>query len=964
MKRFYTLQTIILILLSSGICSLAYGQTGVVEGTVLDNTDGLGLPGANVYLKNNLSVGAVTDIDGSFIISGVPVGQQVVIISFLSYATQELTVEVPENGSASLEVRMEAEGITGEEVVVTGQFLGQAKAINQQLSSESLVNIVSADRIQELPDVNAAEAIARLPGIAINRSGGEGQKVVIRGMEPKFAAITVNGVRMPGNSSSDRSVDLSLISPEMLDGIEVFKAPLPDMDGDAVGGTVNLRLSKAPKDLQVLVKGLGGYNALNEDWGDHKGVLQISKRILDNKLGIVAQGSLERFNRGGDFLTNNWRRGATNDSTGITEILGNSLQLEDQREIRRRYNGSLALDYDLGKHRFGFFGLYSRTTRNRFTMEENYEPNEPAITFVGRDIENNLNLTSLSLQGEHPLGRLLIDWTLATSASEGKTPYDFTMRFVNNSQVFDSALDKNSHPRNYYAAASVDLAETLLWNADVDVTSTSEQTHIGALNLKYPFSINSKIGGYFKIGGKYTSTQRDRQVSRRAEDFYYLGGQIARDAIEAYPDDLILLPNNPELISILSFAEAVNEIGFVNESDENIGLKASLDPELMRQWHDAQQGLFSNDRAVILDNYEVEESVGAGYAMFRLDFGKRLTVIPGLRYEYSDNTYRSGISSINGRYGVNGFFNDTTTFQQYGVLLPHLHLKVQATDWLDVRASYTNTLSRPDFTYVTPRIQIDNNQTIINAGNPELSYATATNYDLFVSAFNGKFGLLSVGVFYKEVDNIFYPWRTNLFDQETADAFGFSNYKGYELRTYINSEPSTIKGFEIDLQTNFRWLPNPFKGLVLNVNYARLASRTEVFFLTSETILINPVPPVFETIYTNNVREVAMPSQAPHVFNMSVGYDLKGFSARISGAYQGTKAVTYSSNKDFDRFNLHFWRWDASVRQNFKENWSVFLNLNNFTNQQDITFIRTEQYINTIETYGLTATVGLQYRIR
>ncbi|MEM0993996.1 MAG: hypothetical protein AAGI49_13235, partial [Bacteroidota bacterium] len=68
--------------------------------------------------------------------------------------------------------------------------------------------------------------------------------------------------------------------------------------------------------------------------------------------------------------------------------------------------------------------------------------------------------------------------------------------------------------------------------------------------------------------------------------------------------------------------------------------------------------------------------------------------------------------------------------------------------------------------------------------------------------------------------------------------------------------------------------------------------------------------------------------------------------------------------KDFDTFILEFWRWDASVKQRFGKNWSAFLNLNNFTNQQDISFTRSEDFINTIETYGMTATAGLQYRIK
>lgn len=963
MKQYYNyLSVIVTCLLLSAVTPLA-AQNGIIKGKVVDSNDKLPLPGANVYLKDNISIGTVTDIDGNFLLSGVPVGNQLLEVSFISYATQEIPVVVTENGNISLDVSMSPESVMGQEIIITGQALGQAKAINQQLTSETLVNIVSADRIQELPDVNAAEAISRLPGIAINRSGGEGQKVVIRGMEPKFAAITVNGVRMPSNSGTDRSVDLSLISPEMLDGIEVFKSPLPDMDADAVGGTVNLRLRKAPKDFKLLLKGLGGFNELNKDWGDHKGIVQVSKRIWNDKLGVVAQGSLERFNRGGDFLTNGWRQGGT-DSTGTTEILGNYLRLEDQQEIRRRYNGSLALDYDLKNHRFAFFGLYSRTTRDRFTMQENYEPNEPGISFIGRDIENSINLTSLSLQGEHPLGKVILDWTLATSESQGKTPHDFSMRFVNNSQVFDPTLNGNSHPRNYYGAATVDLGQTFLWAADANNSSTEEKTRIGALNAKFPFSLNSKLGGYFKVGGKYTQTGRERDVNRMAEDFYYLGGKIARDAINAYSGNLVKLPSNQELISILSFAQANNDLRFINEADENVRLKASLDPALMQQWINDQQALLNTDRSAILDRYSVDESVTAAYAMLRLDVGKRLTIIPGIRYEYSDNEYSAGISSINGRYGVNGFFQDTTTFQTYGEWLPHLHMKFQALPWLDFRASYSSTLSRPDFTYLTPRTQIDNNNSNIISGNPQLLHATAKNYDFFVSAFNGKLGLLSFGVFYKEVDNIFYPWRTNLFDQATANAFGWPRYKGYELRTFINSNTSTIRGFEVDLQTNLRFLPKPFNGIVLNFNYARLDSETEVFFLTSETKLISPRPPIFQTIYTNNVRNVAMPSQAPHVLNMSIGYDLKGFSARVSGAFQGTKAENYSSNKDFDSYSLQFWRWDASIRQNFKKNWSVFLNLNNFTNQQDIAFIRNGDYVNTIENYGFTATAGIQYRIR
>lgn len=963
MKRKITFASF-LILLTTCIWSVqSVAQTGSISGVVKVDSDNLGLPGCNVYLKENISQGTFTDIDGNFVLADVPVGQQIIVVSFTGFQNEEIEVIVEDGKESKIETTLRTQALLGDEVVVTAQALGQSKAIKEQLRSESIANIVSADKIQELPDVNAAEAISRLPGIAINRSGGEGQKVVIRGMAPKFAAITINGIRMPSNSGTDRSVDLSLIAPELLDGIEVFKSPLPDMDAEAVGGTVNLRLRKAPKDFKFLVKGLGGFNELNDDFRDYKGVVQASKRIFNDKLGIVAQTSFERFNRGGDFLTNTWRRGST-DSTGLTEIWGNTLRFEDRQEIRKRQNASLALDYEVGKNNFSFFGLYSATNRDRYAMQENYLPSEPSLRFVGRSIENQLQLTSFTLQGEHGVGRSTIDWAMATSKSSGETPYDFSMLFENTSQAFEPGIDLAGHPRNFYSAANADLPTTILRSADFRSSSTDERTNTFALNYKLPFRINDRLKGYFKTGGKYIQISRQRVQNQDSEDFYYLGGEIARDAIAASSNPLQVLEANSELISILSFTEATNNLKFENEDGEGIGLQTNLDKNKMRTWYNDQRDMLNNNREVLVNNYEVEERLTAGYAMLKFEFWDKLSVLPGVRYEHSNNDYSSGISTVNGWYGVNGTFVDSTANQNYGELLPHLHLKYQALDWLDIRASYATTLARPDFNFVTPRAQVNDNSLFIIAGNPELLHAKAQNYDLFLTAYKSNWGLLSGGVFYKEIDNIFYQWTTNLFDQEAADAFGWSPYRGYELRSYINSGESTVRGFEIDFQTNLRFLPKIFHGAVVSVNYARLYSTTESFFLTSETRLIIPFPPIFETTFTNNVREVPLPSQAPHVLNISVGYDYNKFSARVSGTYQGTQASGYSSNKDFDRFNLEFWRWDASIKQRFGKYWSAFLNVNNFTDQQDVSFTRTESFLNTIETYGMTGTIGLQYRIK
>ena len=205
---------------------------------------------------------------------------------------------------------MQVSSILGEEVVVTGQFRGQAAAINQQVNSTTIVNVVSKEKLQELPDMNAAEAIGRLPGISVQRDGGEGQKVVIRGLSPKYNSITVNGERIPATDIEDRSVDLSMISPEILSGIEVYKAIRPDNDGDAIGGNVNFTVRRAPEGFHGSVLVQTGYNHLMNEFGQYKGGVSLSNRFFNNSLGAIFTANIERANRSSDNLAASyaWRR--------------------------------------------------------------------------------------------------------------------------------------------------------------------------------------------------------------------------------------------------------------------------------------------------------------------------------------------------------------------------------------------------------------------------------------------------------------------------------------------------------------------------------------------------------------------------------------------------------------------------------------------------------------------------------
>jgi len=185
------LKILLIIGLTQIVCiNLVAQETGSITGVVKDKVTGEELFATNVWIVGT-SYGAATNMDGEFIINSVPQGEYVVSFKYIGYKEQTVVVDIgPSSLEVDLEVDLELDVIEGEEVVVTVQAQGQIAAINQQLTSEAIINVVSSDKLEELPDANAAESVGRLPGVSIKRNAGEGQKVVIRGLSPKYSAVS------------------------------------------------------------------------------------------------------------------------------------------------------------------------------------------------------------------------------------------------------------------------------------------------------------------------------------------------------------------------------------------------------------------------------------------------------------------------------------------------------------------------------------------------------------------------------------------------------------------------------------------------------------------------------------------------------------------------------------------------------------------------------------------------------
>lgn len=346
MRNLSKISLLLLIIILLSILSLnAQTGKGSIRGNITDE-NGLPLVGATIFIEE-LTLGTIADANGNYQLLGVPAGKQTVTISFIGYATIETEIEISKGDVYILNQQMGISTAEIVEVTAYGQARGQTAAINQQLGAPGISNVVSAEKLQELPDVNVAEAIGRLPGLMVDRDRGEGQKIIIRGLEPKYNTISIGGNIVPSTSPDDRSTDLNMISPDIIGGVEVHKANTADMDASGLGGTVNLTLKEAPSGLRMNVGFLTGYNSLSNSINNYEANFHISNRFFNDKLGVMLSGNANIADRDTDKGVVSYDvQGVPNYDAGETFIKPwiNSINLQSNTEERTRAGGSFLLD--------------------------------------------------------------------------------------------------------------------------------------------------------------------------------------------------------------------------------------------------------------------------------------------------------------------------------------------------------------------------------------------------------------------------------------------------------------------------------------------------------------------------------------------------------------------------------------------------------------------------------------------
>ncbi len=958
-KIFSFTSIIILIIFLLPLTALA--ANGNIEGYVKDAQTGEALPGASVFLKGT-SIGIATDANGNYVIRGVSAGSYIIRASYIGYKPQEFTITVEEGSAIRQNFNLEAVGIEGKTVVVTAQASGQNAAINQQLSSMQIKNVVSAARIQELPDANAAESVGRLPGVSLLRSGGEGNQVVIRGLAPQYNEIMIDGVRMSATDAGDRGVDLSMISSSMLGGIEVTKAITPDMDANALGGVVNfkLRVAKEGKNPGIELLAQGGYNGLQKTYSDYKFPFSIENRFLDNKLGVFAQVTIERRN----LISNVLGAGYNLNSPKLEQpnpVYLNSINLTDVPRIRNRYGATLVLDYKLSDLKIGFMNFASSSKTQEQTRGESYSLTDNAHSYTTTDQISKLNVMTNLLDIEKAFPFFTINAKVSHSYSENSVPDAITFGFSQASVGLNNPSYQKLNPQAIPPLAKNDLYQTYLLTVGESYSFSRERKVSASLDLQSNFNFSKDIASMLKFGGSYKYTVRSYNYESSNGPLYQGGGDVVRKAIlDAFPwmKDSLSDPNS--LLPITIFRDPNFSYGTFLGGDYHMGIPINI--PLMRQVMDvvrrqSVEQSFSYDKfSSTTNDYSGNEYERAAYLMTKIDFGQDITFLPGVRYQQLVTSYTAPRGYQQGIDRTVYVYHDTTIKETHGFWLPMAHLIYKPLPWLQLHLAYTNTLSYPSYSSIVPRINVGFGSILWN--NFALKPAESVNYDLALSVYSNSIGLFTISGFLKRISNLIFP--VNRYVINPTDYPGIdSTTTGYTISTSINNPFRVdVWGIELEWQTHFWYLPGFLSGLVLDANYTHIFSQAK-YPRTTLTIIYYPKFQQIEndTSYTN--RLIYQPND---IVNLALGYDYKGFSARISTLLQTNVFQGENFWPELRVNTAKYLRWDLSVKQNLP--WyglQIFFDINNINSARDININQGSNFPQAEQHYGLTADLGLRW---
>ena len=911
--------TVIVFITSTAFQVLA---TGSYRGKVTDFKSGRPVPGALLSVRGT-GFTTHTDYTGNFGFNALPDGEMEIIVTAQSYLTDTFTVSIEQGKTVALNVQLKKDVEQLPMMRVIGQLEGQTKAFNIQKTADNIKNVVSADEISRFPDQNSAEALQRVTGISVTRDQGEGRYVQIRGSKPGYTSVNVNGVSIPAPEGSERSVALDVIPSDVLAEIDVSKVLLPEMDGDAIGGSINLQTRKATSEkLKLDCSGNLGYNALTatKENGpaplNGQGSVTIGKRFGENeKFGLLAGASYMRTNRGSDNSELSW-----DDDDG--EYFMEELELRDYSVTRDRLGINATFDANFTETaNLSFSGLYNRfgdheyrrgttlkladgdiaerlsSSRWKFysdssLMNDDDDDTEPENPVIERELKDRYevqDIVALNLNSEFKAGPLTVMPRLAWSFARENEPDAFYSIFESASDTMGINFSKRREPSFTSTTAIDDAGEYELDAIEVENNITSENNIEGAIDLLLPLMIGTNSLD-IKFGGKGR-----RRTKMRDNDYKEYGWEGDDDlTMDMVSGDY----NNPEFH---------NDVfpGSANNFQDPRKIRDHFEDNRSEYELSGLEDLIEDKWA---SDYNAEEDVVAGYLQAKLGLN-RLSLLGGVRCEYTGSEYQGYKVDLslaeaiaddeNSSRDIEDAVTEVNGYKKSIEVLPMLHVKFSPVENFNIRGAYTRSFSRPDFYDLVPYYLYEDGEAEI--GNSDLENTLAHNGDIMLEYYFKSIGILSAGFFVKSLNNIIYY---RIFDDD-----------GIETTQPVNGETARLYGIECTLEKQLTFLPSFLNGFGIGGNYTFCSSEAEV--VTNEE---------------DGARTVSMPGQSKHIMNAFVLYEKYGLSARIAANYHSEFIEEVGEVAKEDRYYADHLQLDLSFSYKVLKNrnlyfFAEFLNL-------------------------------------
>ncbi len=824
-------------------------------------------------------------------------------------------------------------------IIVTGQRAQQEKSIAAKRSATGIVDVASADEIGQLPDRNVAEVVERLPGVGVQYDQGEGRYVAVRGLPSDLNGYTVNGWEIGNPDGQTRRLPLDVISGQLLNRVEVIKAKPANLDGQGIGGTINLVTQTAfdyQKPFNVVASAQVGVQELNDEV-PIRGDIAVAGRFGGEQqfgLALGASYSKRDFDSHG-FFPDDWAPfpGAARGGIPI------NIKYSEYRLDRERIGGTGSLDWRGGTTSLHLRGIYSRFTEDEYrqryridfaTSDQREEGNvtlDPnGVTGFaaesGRRSDLRLEYKEKSVLaamagGTTELSAVTLDYGIARIHNEviepnrvwqfrgsgGPVDLDFSDRLFTatpRTEVsadefgFRSLSEQDERGEEDIWAARLDLAWKLGPSDDyvVRLGAKSRWTDktFDSANTNYSRGGNSATRftlGQFNLQGSDVTVYPDEDRG------YVISPVIDAAALQAFTDD------------------PANSRYFVLNEDDTLA--------------DA-----------VLDDLDLEEDVLAGYAMADLKFG-RLTLTPGIRVE------RTRLSIAGFQLENEGAVVAVRERNDYTNWLPSVIARFEPARDIVMRLAYTRSVGRPNYSDLTPGGEVvfsenddGNFEGEAELGNPALRPFLADALDASFEYYFAPGGLLAIGAFIKWIDDPIFSRAVTLIDT----SFGGRDYSRLELVRRENARRGRVEGLEASFRQQLRFLPGALSGLGIEANLALIDSELEL-----------------------EDRTLPFPEQSELLWGAQLFYQRGPIEASVAYHHTGRALLDAGDVLNDDQYNDDLRRLDA------KASFAVTPNLRLFAEGQNLTDEPTRQYqggrrdwVIQNERYGRAFHVGVSAR--